>query len=146
MKSLEKQNKKLFGSATLTSHNLITVENLKLYLIPYSNNPGSQKKKAENDPIPKIKNLDLLITHAPPLGILDTAQTSKHTGDLSILSFVQQNQPKIHLFGHIHQSYGTFQQSGTLFINCSSFKSSSSLNPPIIIDIHPNQKEVYIKM
>jgi Icc-related predicted phosphoesterase len=142
MKSLEKKNKKLFGNAILASSNLITVENLSLFLIPYSNKPASQQKKGANVTYPNVKNIDLLITHAPPLGILDVGLSAKHSGESELLTFVQQNHPRVHLFGHIHQCYGSLQQEGTLFINCASFKSSTVLNPPIVLDIHPLQKDL----
>ena len=46
-------------------------------------------------------DLDILITHMPPYGILD-----QDLGSLEILSFVLKSQPKYHLFGHIHATAG----------------------------------------
>lgn len=46
-------------------------------------------------------DLDILITHMPPYGILD-----QDMGSLEILNFVLKSQPKYHLFGHIHATSG----------------------------------------
>ena len=46
-------------------------------------------------------DLDILVTHMPPYGILD-----QDMGSLEILNFVLKSQPKYHLFGHIHATSG----------------------------------------
>lgn len=46
-------------------------------------------------------DLDILVTHMPPYGILD-----QDLGSLEILNFVLKAQPKYHLFGHIHATAG----------------------------------------
>lgn len=45
--------------------------------------------------------LDILVTHYPPYGILDEGM-----GCTEILNFVLHSQPKYHLFGHIHSTGG----------------------------------------
>ena len=44
-------------------------------------------------------DIDLLVTHFPPYGILDEG-----LGIVEILNFVLHSQPKYHLFGHIHST------------------------------------------
>ena len=46
-------------------------------------------------------DIDLLVTHFPPYGILDEG-----LGIVEILNFVLHSQPKYHLFGHIHSTAG----------------------------------------
>ncbi len=46
-------------------------------------------------------DLDILVTHYPPLGILD-----QDLGSPEILNFVLKAKPKHHLFGHIHATEG----------------------------------------
>ena len=46
-------------------------------------------------------DIDLLVTHFPPYGILDEGM-----GSTEILNFVLHSQPKYHLFGHIHSTAG----------------------------------------
>ena len=52
-------------------------------------------------------DLDILVTHMPPYGILD-----QDLGCLEILNFVLKAQPKYHLFGHIHATAGQEFQLG----------------------------------
>ena len=47
------------------------------------------------------KDIDILVTHYPPYGILD-----ENLGSVEILHFVLHSQPKYHLFGHIHSTTG----------------------------------------
>lgn len=46
-------------------------------------------------------DIDLLVTHFPPYGILDEG-----LGSVEILNFVLHSKPKYHLFGHIHSTAG----------------------------------------
>ena len=47
------------------------------------------------------RDIDILVTHYPPYGILDEGM-----GSTEILNFVLNSQPKYHLFGHIHSTAG----------------------------------------
>ena len=63
-------------------------------------------------------DLDILVTHYPPYGVLD-----EERGSLEILTFVLRSQPKYHLFGHIHSTAGKeFQLGNTLCKNISVTK------------------------
>lgn len=65
---------------------------------------------------------DILITHGPPQGILDISGPPYSQGDLGcelLRVRVDELKPKIHLFGHIHGSYGYKFINGTHFINAS---------------------------
>lgn len=64
------------------------------------------------------KDLDILVTHMPPYGILD-----EEMGSLEILNFVLKSKPKYHLFGHIHATAGQeFKLGQTLCRNISVAK------------------------
>jgi len=64
------------------------------------------------------KDLDVLVTHMPPYGILDA-----DLGNLEILNFVLKARPKYHLFGHIHSTAGQeFQLGQTICRNISVTK------------------------
>lgn len=64
-------------------------------------------------------SVDVLITHGPPHGILDLSEAGFHTGNHDLFKSVQKKKPAFHLFGHCHESYGTQQINGTIFINGS---------------------------
>ena len=59
---------------------------------------------------------DVLITHGPPMGILDQSAphlNSERLGCYDLWKAVQRILPKIHVFGHIHGGYGTSATVGT---------------------------------
>jgi Icc-related predicted phosphoesterase len=64
-------------------------------------------------------NIDVLVTHGPPFGILDTAISGLHEGCPELLDAVEQVRPKLHVFGHIHGAYGVFKAEHTTFVNAS---------------------------
>ncbi len=61
----------------------------------------------------------ILVTHAPPQGILDTAGPSFHVGSEAVRRVVDEFKPKLSLFGHIHEAQG-IQQGRTVFVNCGT--------------------------
>jgi len=66
------------------------------------------------------ENLDVLITHGPPFGILDqTAPGKAHLGCEELRGAIERKRPRIHVFGHIHGSAGTFENEATRFINAA---------------------------
>ena len=66
----------------------------------------------------EIDGVDVLITHAPPYGILDR-DGSIHYGSNELLSRVTAVRPRIHLFGHIHKANGLEESGGTVFSNAA---------------------------
>ena len=63
--------------------------------------------------------VDVLITHRPPLGILDSIDDNLHYGSSFLLDKVSQIKPKMQLFGHVHDAYGTKNWKGMTFSNAS---------------------------
>jgi Icc-related predicted phosphoesterase len=65
-------------------------------------------------------NTDVLITHGPPYGMLDTLKKVGRPGGCHDLwARVRQVKPKLHCFGHIHESPGRVEKDGTTFINAA---------------------------
>lgn len=79
---------------------------------------------------------DVLITHGPPFGILDYTPANINVG-CEVLRFrVEQVNPLIHVFGHIHHSRGLKDVGETLFINASICNERyQPINKPIVIDL-----------
>ncbi len=79
---------------------------------------------------------DVLVTHSPPHGILDTTEEGQACGCADLLERIELLQPKLHLFGHIHEGYGTLQRGAVLFVNgavCD--RRYRPVNPPHILDL-----------
>lgn len=82
----------------------------------FNRDRGSEIKK-HWDLIPD--DIDILVTHGPPFGILDETVYGKRTGCEELLLRVYQVKPKYHIFGHIHKDYGSFTKGEITFINAS---------------------------
>ena len=52
------------------------------------------------------KQVDILITHCPPFGILDKANSNKNGGSKALQAISAHRKPKYHIFGHIHEGFG----------------------------------------
>jgi len=90
---------------------------------------------------------DVLITHGPPYGILDQCHywdpyfgidynRNVHIGCRDLLNELKRIKPKVHIFGHIHESYGQMRQDDITFINASHMTGNyEAKNPPIVVDI-----------
>lgn len=83
------------------------------------------------------EKIDVLITHTPPYGILDLTKTKKNAGCQDLREEVfQRIKPKIHIFGHIHDSHGCEEQNGIVFANAAIWnKKKGNFNEPIVLDI-----------
>lgn len=67
------------------------------------------------------ENLDMLITHSPPYGILDENARGTRCGSMTLMKEVLDKKPKFHVFGHIHEDGGKeYSIEPTTFINIAS--------------------------
>lgn len=83
---------------------------------------------------------DVLVTHGPPFGILDECCDGRRVGSAALAGAVREIDPQLHLFGHIHESYGLRSdpagQAGTTFVNaCICDQVYRPVNPPMVVDI-----------
>jgi Icc-related predicted phosphoesterase len=82
----------------------------------YLSSPKDRKRLYAQIP----RDIDVLISHGPPFGILDTAPISGlHEGCRELLRAVTRVRPKLHVFGHIHTAQGVFRTEHTTFVNAS---------------------------
>ena len=79
---------------------------------------------------------DILITHGPPFGILDKTVGNLNVGCEMLRKKVDALQPKIHVFGHIHEARGILEQNNTTFINAATADIHYKMvNLPINVEI-----------
>lgn len=88
------------------------------------------------------KDVDILITHCPPLGILDSIERQygrEHCGSVSLRSFTLDGNhfpnKKLHVFGHIHEHGGTkVDLMSGIFVNASIMDENyDSIHKPVRI-------------
>jgi Icc-related predicted phosphoesterase len=77
---------------------------------------------------------DVLITHGPPRRYLDWVDEGIHVGSIELRNRVQEleGQLKLHVFGHIHEGYGTYRN----MVNAATCnRDYKPVNAPIVVDI-----------
>jgi Icc-related predicted phosphoesterase len=79
---------------------------------------------------------EVLITHGPPFGILDFPPGETSVGCEMLRLRVEEIRPKLHVFGHIHHSYGTKEKFGVKFVNASICDEAyEPTNAPPVFDL-----------
>ena len=89
-----------------------------------------RKAKRQTDKAKRVlrsfgKNLDILVCHQPPFGVLDKVNfpeapkhwQGKHAGSKAVLDYIKKYHPKYVICGHIHESEGYRKIAGTNVYN-----------------------------
>ena len=83
--------------------------------------------------------VDILVTHGPPLGVLDEVCQDfkqKWLGSAALRDRIFDARPRFHIFGHIHEGYGQKFQGETQFVNAATCnRQYKPVNPPIVIKV-----------
>jgi hypothetical protein len=97
------------------------------------------KMKQKWDLMPN--HVDVLITHGPSYGRLDVSgRDPGRCGCEALADRIKQVQPKLHVHGHIHGSYGWSEQRWpdgrvTCYANVSCCNEAyAPINPPVVLD------------
>lgn len=98
--------------------------------------PVPLKRKRYWDMIPLHTNV--LVTHCPPRGIRDIYHGNS-LGCNELRQAVSRVKPQLHVFGHIHNCYGTYADANTTYVNAASTAVLGDhyvyCNKPIVIEI-----------
>lgn len=129
----------LCKGVTYLQNSSIEIEGLKIYGSPYTPNlndwaflKSKKEMKKEWDLVPN--DLDILVTHSPPYKILDYTILDGNIGCQYPLNRVLEVNPRIHVFGHVHEAHGMVEISGTKYFNaCSLDENYSVKNAPFLI-------------
>jgi predicted phosphohydrolase len=143
------QHRPAISNATLLIDAGIEIEDIRIWGSPvtplyggaFGMSSGSDRKRVWA----KIPDgTDILITHTPPFGFLDReAGSDEHQGCLGLMEAVLRVRPRLHVFGHIHGSYGTYRNENTLFANAALFDELGGVErPPIVVDFRCSEKEL----
>lgn len=78
---------------------------------------------------------NVLITHGPPMHHGDRTINNEDVGCQDLLDAVLKIRPRFHVFGHIHEGYGTTTSPDTTFINASVCDVRyRPVNPPVVFE------------
>jgi Icc-related predicted phosphoesterase len=79
---------------------------------------------------------DILLTHGPAYGMLDTVINGQHVGCVDLWKRIEVVKPKVHVFGHVHESFGKKEKNGIKFINASQVNEEYVLvNKPLVFEL-----------
>lgn len=118
-----------FPSITYLEDDWVDVDGIKIYGSPWQpefynwafNLPrGGEEIEEKWSMIPP--DTDILITHGPPQGHLDTSGAPYNEPNLGcelLRIYVDNIKPKIHVFGHIHGGAGYKKDNGIHFVNAA---------------------------
>lgn len=74
-------------------------------------------------------NIDILLTHAPPLGILDKIRApTPHVGSAELYLAVEKVKPSYHFFGHIHECAVATEEKKWDKMGTTTFSNVSFVN------------------
>lgn len=84
------------------------------------------------------EDLDVLVTHGPPHGVLDRVWSGERAGCEELRRAVEAKRPRLHVFGHIHEAYGALRLGQTDFVNASICdRSYRPSHAPVVRDLVP---------
>jgi len=135
--------RKLIGDVDYLQDSAVVIDGVKFYGAPWQpefcnwafNVPRGPAIRAKWDLIPS--DVDVLITHGPPFGHLDTVRPRPLSLGCEMLrKVVDEKRPRFHIFGHIHDGYGMKTVDNTTFINAAVCNERyQPVNAPIVFDI-----------
>jgi Icc-related predicted phosphoesterase len=96
---------------------------------------SSENLKPFWDQIPE--GIDVLVTHGPPKGYGDRILLGLNVGCPLLMDRVKNVKPRYHLFGHIHEAYGTYEgEDGRIYVNASICNVLyNPIHPPVVVDV-----------
>jgi Icc-related predicted phosphoesterase len=138
-----KNAKSLITNATYLQDSSIVIDSIKFYGSPwtprffdwaFNADRGSAIRKIWNK-IPIDTNV--LITHGPVYGILDTVPNGLQVGCSDLKDRIKELPDlKLHVCGHVHNGYGIETADNVMYINSSTCTESySPKNKCIVIDL-----------
>jgi len=119
----------------------VEVDGLKVYGSPWQpwfydwafNLSRGEKIRAKWDRIPV--HTDILITHGPPAGFGGVVHAGEDVGCVDLADRIAVVQPRLHVFGHIHEGYGEYADEHTTYYNASICTSTyQPINPPWVFE------------
>lgn len=120
----------------------VEIEDLKIWGSPFSCLFNSWSFMRYDSDLKEIwqtipSDTDIVVTHTMPYGILDRCGLKMESvGSLSLRDRIKEIQPKIHIGGHLHESYGKYTDYKTNYYNVALMDDMYNLtNQPTIIEV-----------
>jgi Icc-related predicted phosphoesterase len=134
--------KRLLTNCIYLENELVEIGDFKIWGSPYSPMFNDWSFMRYDNDLKEIwadipLETKILLTHAPPFGILDQVlPRDESQGSRTLKDRVKKVHPYIHLFGHIHESYGKYTDGKTDYYNVSVLNEQYQIvNPVTIIEV-----------
>jgi Icc-related predicted phosphoesterase len=129
------------NSVTYLQHNVVELYGLKFWGSPvcppyhdWAFMWSLERRKKLYETIPE--DVDVIINHSPPFGILDYAILGCHAGCEALRDRLTNLRPKLCVFGHIHENYGMQKIDDIIYVNAAILNKQYEIaNKPIVIDL-----------
>jgi len=135
------KNRDILKNATTLINEGIVIDGVSFWASPYTLTKFNWAFMKPENELAEIwryipDKVDVLITHGPPRGILDRTISGENAGSQSLLDRSRIVKPKVHVFGHIHETYGSQYNRGVHYINVSVLNEYyQNVNKPVVVDV-----------
>ncbi|QNI32089.1 metallophosphatase domain-containing protein [Alloacidobacterium dinghuense] len=135
-------NRSLVNNAAVLINEAVEIAGFRIWGSPVTPGFGpafsvnsADERRLLYDTIPD--NTDILITHGPPYGILDSGSDSQfHAGDRELFNAISRVKPRLSVFGHIHGCHGVIATEETIFANAALLGPLGDIDEePIVLTI-----------
>jgi len=143
---LDRRDAEAILAARYCDDDVVEIRGFRFFLSPFSaaNDARSvnrafqseERRHKFNDAWAQAQDVDVLVTHGPPKGVLDAG-----VGSLDVARAARTLRPRVHVFGHQHNAFGVASKHGTLFINAANADGLFALTrPPVVFDLTTTTK------
>ncbi|PFH46953.1 hypothetical protein AMATHDRAFT_68646 [Amanita thiersii Skay4041] len=91
--------------------------------------------------VSKFPKTDILLTHGPPHNIFDETRSGDKAGCHTLAARLPQLQPRLHVFGHIHEGHGAYIHSWGTSQNSNSAPSIQATTNSNAVHVHNSYSE-----
>ncbi|KAI9345195.1 Metallo-dependent phosphatase-like protein [Obelidium mucronatum] len=130
----KKTVKEIMTNASFLCNESIELEGVKIYgtdfYWPSKDSPNPYFDLVSND-------VDVLVSHGPPLGYLDLVNGNLNAGCPSLTSTVGRTRPRLVVSGHIHRSSGIIPKGNGWSFGDTTFVNAACMGEQKIVDKHP---------
>ena len=135
-----KRARAMLGGAVYLRDELVEVAGLRIWGSPWQpwfhdwafNLPRGEALAAVWARAPS--GVDVLVTHSPPMGVLDRTAWGRRVGCEALREALPRIAPALHVFGHIHEAYGTHKGPPLSVNACNCDLAYRAANAPVVVE------------
>jgi len=131
--------KGMMGRVHFLFNEFVEIDGLKIWGSPYSPYFNDWAWMQPDNMLKEVwatipQGTDIVVTHCPPYGILDQVlPRMESVGSRTLKDRIKEIRPKIHISGHLHESYGQYTDGKTDYYNVSVLDEQYQMANPITI-------------